>query len=220
MFILMLLLLLNTGCAGTIVSMPQDELARLSSQPAIHVMHYVPEPFEVLRESDMLRLQGGLLFNAFSGQSPQSLAQTMVKDYSLEDPAIRVTDNIIAALHARLKLQNLRVVSQMVDDRSFNELSQTLESGRALTLKSTKWSVIYFAFDTSHYRIAYQGHARLLDIRSFQTKWEATCRYLGDPRPRPSLDELQEDGARLLKAELDKAADVCSQQLLAQLFGP
>lgn len=79
---------------------------------------------------------------------------------------------------------------------------------------------MYYAMDTSFYYLIYGGEVQFINPKTSDTEWKGTCKYVGDApkNSRPTMEELLDNNAAKLKAELNRAADQCAAQFLEQLL--
>jgi len=78
---------------------------------------------------------------------------------------------------------------------------------------------MYYRFDTSFHYLMFSGEGSLIDSKTGDTVWRGKCRYQGDaPRmSRPSLEDFSAEGGKLLKAELARAGQACTEQFKRHL---
>jgi len=76
--------------------------------------------------------------------------------------------------------------------------------------------------------VAYRARSRLLNLGENKVLWQAECpvprRVRGaksslDVKSLPTLEQLLADGGAALKAQLEKQADACAEDLIEQLTG-
>jgi len=99
--------------------------------------------------------------------------------------------------------------------------SELRNSGsQVFSFRTILWRLMYYRFDTSFHHLMFSGEGSLIDGKTGDTVWRSKCHYQGDaPRmSRPSLEDFSAEGGKLLKAELARAAQACTEQLKNHLI--
>lgn len=220
MWLVLIIFLLMYGCAPTLIQMHPEELSHLKNQSDIQAVHYSPSPFSIRTPGKVMAGGGGILGSMFSLSLFESAGGKMAKEYTLEDPALRVQNRFLSSLKQDLGITNIRIVQESPSNDSIDELKRTVGKGMVFDFKTTAWTLLYYPFDWTHYRISYEARARLIRLENSRIAWQGNCEFIGeDPKTSPTMDELKANNGAVLKTMLSEAADTCAEELLSQFFG-
>jgi len=163
--------------------------------------------------------------DSFAGGLSVALAmeiagERIVRDNGLVDPALSVAGQVAATLAARYGLQTSPpVVTAVVHDDPTAIFSAAPEADLVLDVWTDSWGVKTFADgDESKYRATYEVEVRIIDAKALRSIdgragvviAEASCNSPGETPPNaPNRAQFFDDGARLLKKDLDAAARFC-----------
>lgn len=209
--------LLVCGCAQKLIPIDRKEIVQLKNQAVIQVYYY-PYLFKVYK-MDLI----GLISSDYLYQEilAESRGRKMVGDYSLDNPLSRVMDRFMSALADQL---NLKIVSQgILASGDIDTTKGDFEKENTMTLdfETLDWRLLFFLTDWTHYRVIYSVRSRLIRLTDSKVVWQGLCVVKNQDTKyhRPTMKELVENNAKLLKAKLDEAADICAEQLSEQFFG-
>lgn len=225
--------LLVQGCAPSLVSMDRSELERLKYQPVIHVVHY-PAPlltawtFEAGLAGDIFipfGILGGVVGGFASHAAMQAEGEKLMKQCSLEDPSLKVREEVIKSLSSEVGIENFRLVSEPLDSDELDVLRSTFGDSLVMDFKTRGWTLMIEPLSqwttTRRYYLIYAPRARFIRLRDSKVIWLGYTSF--DEKESLSTnstwDELTENNCTLLKAKLDQAGNVCAQKLAEQLLG-
>lgn len=218
----LLLASVNVGCVADRLTSEHREA--LHEATSVVFIHREPEPFEVLTESNMFPVQPGLfpglLAVAIGGNhTPKGDGQMVRNETSIEDPSAQVKRDIAQYVSEVAALKNARIIDAVQPKGNLTSELRTPTS-KVFSFRTLMWALMYYKFDTSFHYLMFSGEGSLIDNKTGETVWRSTCDYIGDaPRmSRPSLEDFTADGGKRLKAELARAAQVCTAQLKRHLM--
>jgi hypothetical protein len=138
--------------------------------------------------------------------------QRMMREYSLEDPALRVADGLASVLRDDLGVAQVRFVASSAGPTQYAPL--------VLSVQTVNWRMIYYMTNLNRYRLILQAQARLVHAQDAQPVWESVC-WVQDEEPdtSPTLAELEANQGELLRSKSALAADTCVAQFRAALLG-
>jgi hypothetical protein len=199
---------LLTGCAGQHVKLGDEQRRALVSQPVYAV---AVEPHAgFLVESTGYTAARYLIF-------PLGMAAQMAesgglqRDFSLEDPVVRVRDRLLASLQSHYKMTSVTRVAQPAGRLNPGSLYRTLGgNGLVLEVGTANWGI-------DNNRAKYAAAARVFRLSDDTVLWQAQCNdSIADAgKPSPTAEALRANQAELLKAKIMQAADACADQLAA-----
>jgi hypothetical protein len=138
-----------------------------------------------------------------------------------DDPILRVESESVSLLEDALGPATLHMALWPFSrgNREFGRLRRSYGNRVILEFKTLTWNLAPYPFDRGHTRIRYKGRARLLDLENSRIMWKAGCEVVEkDPwKERLSMEELRRRRGRMLRLRLLRAADECSEELLAKL---
>jgi hypothetical protein len=237
-------LLLAQGCASTAFS-PAD-LARLQGEREIRIVHHPPRvSLAIITKEGEARSHvvfvgptfGALGFIGFrqmiaGGGSDRDKAQAageqILREYGIDDPVLRVQAHAVEVLARDTEISNLRPLSTVVPSETWGAMRQMLGDGVVIDFETITWGIFPHNDDPSRSVVAYRARSRLLNLGENKVLWQAECpvprRVRGaksslDVKILPTLEQLLADGGAALKAQLEKQADSCAEDLIGQLTG-
>ncbi len=217
MFTIVMTSLMMLGCASEKLTKQQfDELRETST---VYVVHYPPSPFQVRTELNMAGLIPLFIAVAMGPGSPKTFGKKLRDEYALEDPARLVKEAVGAHLREKVDFRNLLVLNEEQIEKHPPDAPRMIASEKILAFTTIEWDLMYYQHDTSFHYLIYRGEARLIDPNS-DNNWEGECEYSGGApkNARRTIENFTADNAALLKAELRRAAKVCTNQLIKQLI--
>jgi hypothetical protein len=144
----------------------------------------------------------------------------LMKDYSLEDPASKIRDSLLAALSATEGLRNLRVDSRTPASDELTEMRAALGSGTILDFRTTLWELMYDSQELDRYGLRYAIRSRLIRLDEQTVLWEGFCDSREtETSPKVPLEELKADSGAVLRERLEAVAAHCADRLFAQFAG-
>lgn len=183
-----------------------------------------PESFLVMTERNMIPVQAGLIPELVAmivrgGHTPTGDGQEVRSAITIEDPSEQVKRDIAAHVSEVAALKNARIIDAVQPNGDLPSELQTAGS-QVFSFRTIKWALMYYQYDTSFHYLMFSGEGSLIDNTTGDTVWRSKCHYQGDaPRmSRPSLEDFSADGGKLLKAELARAAQACTEQLKGHLI--
>jgi len=239
-------LLLVQGCASTAFS-PAD-LARLQGEREIRIVHHPPRvslaiitkegsgeaPSHVVFVGPTFGALGFIGFRQMiSGggsnrDKAQAAGEQILCEYGIDDPVLRVQAHAVEVLARDTEISNLRPLPTVVPSEERGAMRQMLGDGVVLDFETITWGVFPHNDEPSRSVVAYRARSRLLNLGESKVLWQAECpvprRVRGaksslDVKSLPTLEQLLADGGAALKAQLEKQADACAEDLIGQLTG-
>jgi hypothetical protein len=176
----------------------------------------LPERFSVRTPGAAVGGGGGLLGGLGSLELFRQKGDTMRSQYGLPDPALRVAEQLGAALGEEAGAPPLGLAREPVASDEPQGIAARFGAGLVVDVRTEHWELLYFPMDWSHYRLVYRASARLLEAPAGRVLWQSECVIEGgDASTSPTLEALEANGAALLKATLEAAADACATRLRA-----
>lgn len=209
--------LLSYGCAPTMIQAGKEELARLKNEPEILAVHYTPPTF--MAEGPIVGSLGtlfGLVGAAIELAAAKSAGDQIVRDYSIEDPALRVKDKFLSAIAAGSGFKNIRSIKEALPTDDLIELKEKFGKIIMIDFLTWEWAVLSFNPFFRHDQLAYIVRSRLVLLEDSKILWQGVCRF---NEPVPPLGELKINNAALLKEKLKQAAATCAEELVTQFSG-
>ena len=123
------------------INMDKEEVTRLGSHPVIYTVAYSPSRFFVSTPGSLntafflgpvAGAIGGLASAATIDALSKASGKTVVEEYSLEDPSLKLRDSFAASLAAKFGLGNLRPVADALEGDDLEALEK--QFGKALVL--------------------------------------------------------------------------------------
>jgi hypothetical protein len=197
----------------------------LTTQQEIAAIHYSPSPFAAQTPEVRNAGSAGMLFGAIGGAiagavragEAKQVGSQLVKDYSLEDPILKVKRSFLDAVSRRSNLHNLNSVQEALVDDDRASLKKQFQKGFVFDFKTTSWSLDPLLLSPNNYHVQYTGRARLLSFPDGNIEWQGVCESEGDSAP--TLLQLVANSGAILKSQLTSTSDSCSKQLELQFMG-
>lgn len=228
---LILFLLLLNGCASTkteVIAIDNSNLSALRERPELTAVQYNPNPFLLVTEKSEGPGNIGVLFGAIGGalgaattvSAVRSAGAEIVNKYSLQDPIYSVKTSFIDQLATNQHFNNIKDVGVVLDDDSIAALTSKYPDSALFDFKTQSWGLYHLRYEHKNYYLALVSRGRIVDTKTGTVLWQGECKVpKEEPKNAPTLDQLEENNATLLKETLNESAKRCSGQLLGQLLG-
>lgn len=201
----------------------------LHSRSPLHIVAYPPASFEA-RGTEATPLsaagsQGGLLGALIASWGEIKAGERFRKDFSLNDPTLRLRDSLYADLRPRLASSDIRVAADPLETERPEELGAKFGDSILLSFKTTTWffypvNTAFFA-GVNRYGIRYVVRGRLMDTAAARIIWEDECDYVTAEADKygPTFKDLTANDATILKSMFSKASDYCATAFVEVLLG-
>lgn len=197
--------LVATGC-GPIVNLGV-ELKRLAREPETLAVFYPP------------RLPMMVVTRDSSVSASKELGARWTREYSLEDPAVKVKERVVAALRRGASVQGVKTAPAVAPTDEVDALRKSFGGATIIDFKTLTWAIWSHKDEPRRYVVAYRARMRLVRLDKSLVIWEGVCALRDQDAGRaPTLEELQGDRGALLKSRFEEEADVCGQELVTQLL--
>lgn len=157
---------------------------------------------------------GKAAFALLGAAAMVSEGNAIVKNNEIADPALAISMALASRLEAARASKTIeRPISAAIDEPA------ALAAGAAaadfvLDVKTLNWMFGYYPTNWSGYRVMYAARLRLIDAKSRAVVAETACQTIqGDDAAPPSMEQLLDGKAALLKDYLGKAAVQCADVL-------
>ena len=222
LFSLVLSTLAWTGCLPAIIPIDKAEMARLKSEPQIHVVTYQPPRFTYQMASGPVGSGAAGVFNPATGGLGVGMAggprgQVFMLAPSLEDPVVQVKGIFVRGLVDRLDVSRLTQVQEALAEDDIRALDQRFGGAVVLDFKTESWGLVPGLLRTLPYQIFYVARSRLLRVSEGRVLWQGYCQYDGSDL-RANLDEFTANPPAGLGEKFKEAAETCGKTLLSQFF--
>jgi hypothetical protein len=224
----LIVFLFSGGCASTDlapIKMEKGGIEKLKNQSTVIAIHYKPSSFRLVTVDTTMASGIGVLFGAVGGaisagvtnNKIESAGQEMVENYSLQDPVLRVKEQILGGLNTNHGVNNIHAVPETMVEENFDLLRKQYGTGILIDFMTVNWGLGFFPFDRSHYRTPLFVRSRLVDLKDSKVLWQGSCRVMEEKTDSsPDLDEIKAENGALLKKKLIAAADICAKEIIAQ----
>lgn len=208
-----------SGCSPKIIKIDKSERESLKHTSQIKAIHYNPPDLWVPISQSGPLMAFGAVGGAIAALQNQSTAQQITKEYGLQDPAIRVKTNFLASISKLLETNNITSIQEPLKETDLDELKAKFQQGTVFDFKTKMWGMSTVPFQGYHY-IVYYARARLIRFPESKIIWQGTCSAEDkDPVRMPHWTEFLENNGAVLKEKLNKLADSCADELMAQFSG-
>jgi hypothetical protein len=202
------------ACAPKMVKLDEATRESLKKMPEIKVIHYYPPT---------LQLQGiapvGYAASAGTAAAVQSQAQNRVQELLLQDPVLRIKTNVVSSLTKLLETTNLTPLPTPMQELQVDKLKGMFGRETILDFATTYWGVAPIPFHPFDL-VLYRARARLLRFPEGTLLWQGNCDLEAeDSAGMPTEREVLITKGLLLSNTLNRLADRCSEQLVAQFSG-
>jgi hypothetical protein len=147
----------------------------------------------------------------------------IVRHYEVEDPAHEIAGTVAAGLSSRYGLKMLPEVSTLsASDDPADLKTMHPSADYLLDIKTSVWGFAFFPADWNNYHVLYRARMRFVRMSDLAVLAEEECYYkpeYRDTNAAPTYDDLLDDNARGLKAELQNAVAFCASLFNKNLLG-
>lgn len=145
---------------------------------------------------------------------------TFVEKNAIQDPAVLLREQLSAALRAAYGLQLAPVDTVITEEKKAAKIAKLHpETDYVLSVRSHGWNYGYYAAAWSQYWVGYSAEVQLIDTRTGRQLSQAYCGANTQSNPiKPTLDQLQANGAQLTKDILSGLGWMCVQLLAKEQF--
>lgn len=216
------------GCSANEIKINPTTRSLLAGQQEIAAIHYAPSLFAAQTPEVRNAASAGMLFGAVGGaiagavqaSEAERIGSQLVRDYSLEDPIIKIESAFLERISRNSNVQNLRSIDDVFADDDAGQLRKKFQQGFVFDFKTTSWSLTPVPFGPNNYRIQYKGRARLLSFPEGKVEWQGVCEADGKVESSaPTLLQLVANSGAILKTQLASTAEPCTEQLERQFSG-
>jgi hypothetical protein len=163
---------------------------------------------------------GKTMFGPFGVASMENAGNAIARKFGIDDPARQIgtslTDRLIES-HGMFRVASTHAVRS---DRIGSLIASYPGTDYLLDVKTIVWMMNYLPSDWSRYRIAYGAHFRLIDAAQRNVIAEMECRSVqGEDDDPPSMTQLLQNQAALLKEYVEKNGRFCSGLIATELLG-
>ncbi|GKS56738.1 hypothetical protein YTPLAS18_02650 [Nitrospira sp.] len=203
------------ACAPEIVKIDQSTRDSLRRVAEIKVVHYFPPDLQV---------QGAGLVgygpSAGAAAAIQTQAQNQAAhELAIEDPVLRIKSHVSSSLTKILATNNLTPVPTPLQELQVDKLKGIFPQGTVLDFATTYWGVMPLPYNPFEL-VLYRARARLLKFPEGELLWQGRCDLESDDSAgMPSDKTAVVTRALLVSNTLNRLADRCSEQLVAQFSG-
>ena len=203
------------ACAPELVKLDQNTRDSLRRVEEIKVVHYLPPDIQL--QSTALIGYGA---SAGTSMAVQAQAQNQQsRELAIEDPVLRIKSNVVASLTKILETNNLRPVPTPLQELQVDKLKVIFPKGTVLDFATTYWGVMPLPYQTFDL-VLYRARARLLKFPEGRLLWQGSCDLEADDSTgMPSDKNTVVTKGLLVSNTLNRLADRCSEQLVAQFSG-
>ena len=134
----------------------------------------------------------------------------IIKDYNIEDPAHYIKKNFINTLSTKASFNvELNEDSELSYDYA-TLINKYSNKDYILDIRTTKWKLTYFKWDWNVYKIIYHAKLRLINTKNGNIIAKRDCSSIPENiKTAPPYSEFLENNAKILKSELQLAANKC-----------
>lgn len=216
------------GCSTNEIKINPTTRSLLAGQQEIVAIHYAPSPFAAQTPEVRNAASAGELFGAIGGaiagavqaSEAERVGSQLIRDYSLEDPILKIKRTFLDAVSRDLNIQNLLSAQDVFVDDDTGQLKRKFQKGFVFDFKTTSWSLTPVPFGPNNYRVQYKGRARLLSFPEGKVEWQGGCEADGKiESSAPTLLQLVANSGAILKTQLGSTSDSCLEQLERQFMG-
>ncbi len=133
------------------------------------------------------------------------------KMYGLKDPAIEISKIVELNLikKSKIKIKQHKSLSELSRD-PLEIASQFKGVDYVLDINTVSMMFSYRPFDFGTYKLMYNAKLQLVESKTNSVIAESICSNVTDDEVSISYDEYLEDNAKLLKAEFERATNLCA----------
>ena len=154
-------------------------------------------------------------------ESMTSAGNALVQEYQISDPAPAIAAEIARRMESRYGITYAGVGSVVVIEDDVSTVSASYKQvPLVLDVKTLNWGLLYFRVWSDRYRAFYVARIRVIDTGSSTVIAEGPCRSVPEQTDdSPTYDELVENSAARLKADLKKAIRFCIEEFSSRYLG-
>lgn len=211
------------GCTPTRIKMTlEDQIDLNNRQLRISAVHYEPSDLFILTPVEEAMAGGGciggLIGICIDSVTRVSKSKNIVIENSV-DPVLRIKNRVISRINEKQGI-NVQSMNRALEDDFPDELRRKISGKWLLDFKTVKWRLQYYQWSWSKYYIEYIVRARIIRLTDGKIVWQGVYSFEGDDPAdsRATLDELAVNNGELIKKEFNKIADICTDELLSQLY--
>jgi hypothetical protein len=163
----------------------------------------------------------GVIGGAVAGASIIRSGNTLIKENNIPDPAYEIAERIARAMETKYGITYTGISNAEVADDDVSKLAALYKTNSfALDIRTINWGFLYYPLYWTKYRVIYAARMRLIDTNSAGVVAEGGCYRLSDKiDTAPTYEELLENGASRLKAEIEDAVTDCVQEFSTRYLG-
>jgi len=209
---------LTVGCAIALAALPalaKEQIIPLSASDAALLRDKTVALTVHSRPNFVAMTAGKATFGLFGVGAMIKAGNTLVDTNHVEDPAGIVRGNLAAVLRDAYGARLLPVDSNATSSTKPKELASLhADADYVLDVRSVGWMRGYYATKWGSYWVAYSTEVKLIDAKSGAVKASEACNATTQPHANPpSREQLDADGAKLLKDVTGSLGWMCVQLL-------
>jgi hypothetical protein len=220
--LIVLFTLIVNGCVA-VRDLPIDQsiIPTLRGQSVITVKRTMPG-FSAMTAD---RMAAGSLFGvvggAVAGASMIRSGNTLIRENNIPDPAYEIAERIARAMETKYSITYAGIGKAEISDDDVSKLAALYKTNSfVLDIRTLNWGFLYYPLYWTKYRLIYAARMRLIDTNSAGVLAEGSCYTLGDKvDSAPTYEELLDNGASRLKAEIEDAVIDCVQEFSTKYLG-
>lgn len=203
---------LGAQAKNDLVPLSEADAAGLQGKTAAVTTHKTP--------SFVAMTAGKAAFALLGAAGMIKAGNTFVEKNAIQDPAVLLREQLSAALHAAYGLQSSPADTAVTEEKKAAKIAKLHpEADYVLSVRSHGWSYGYYAAAWGQYWVGYSAEVQLIDTKTGRQLSQAYCGANTQSNPiKPSLDQLQADGAQLTKDILSGLGWMCVQLLAKDQF--
>lgn len=159
-------------------------------------------------------------FGMLGALAAVSEGKDLVKANQIADPAVAISAALAQHLQAGRDVQ-LVTPAVLVNSTEPGQIAAAAK-GKAryvLDVQTINWGFSYFPTDWTHYRVQHSAQVRLVEVQTGALLAQGTCSYFPQSNDgAPTYDELVNNQAAGLKAQMERIAGECAKKLQAEML--
>jgi hypothetical protein len=146
---------------------------------------------------------------------------TLIRENNIPDPAYEIAERIARAMETKYSITYAGIGKAEISDDDVSKLAALYKTNSfVLDIRTLNWGFLYYPLYWTKYRLIYAARMRLIDTNSAGVLAEGSCYTLGDKvDSAPTYEELLDNGASRLKAEIEDAVIDCVQEFSTKYLG-
>jgi hypothetical protein len=210
------------GCV-TVRDLPIDQgvISTLSGKSIITVKRTMPGFSAMTADKMAAGSLFGAIGGAVAGASMIRSGNALVRENNIPDPAYEIAERIARAMETKYDITYAGISDAEITDDDVSKLAAFHKrTSFALDIRTINWGFLYYPLYWTRYRVIYAARMRLIDTNSAGVLAEGGCYSLRDKiDTAPTYEELLENGASRLKAEIEDAVIDCAQEFSTKHLG-